>query len=195
VVKNYNEVLYTNKRIETRRLVLRRIKPEDAEDILEYASDAKALEYQAWGGLSTLAEVQALIFDNYLPKLSNILWAIELKETGKMIGTFDLQPNPDHDCIGVGYMLNRRFWGSGYATEALSAMVALCFECLGVNRVGGIYYAGNEASGRVMEKVGMAYEGVSLQEVKIKGIYRDVVRYGIIRSAYFSRRDEHGKKL
>ena len=64
-------------------------------------------------------------------------------------------------------------------TEALSAVLKLCFEKLKLNRVESTHYVGNEGSGKVMAKCGMKLEGVGKQEEKIKGVFRDVVHYGI----------------
>ncbi|HHW11383.1 MAG TPA: GNAT family N-acetyltransferase [Firmicutes bacterium] len=63
-------------------------------------------------------------------------------------------------------------------------MLDLAFSKLGLNRVESTHYAGNEASGRVMAKCGMKFEGKGRQEVKIKGIYHDVLHYGILKEEW-----------
>ena len=65
-------------------------------------------------------------------------------------------------------------------TEALSAVLNLCFEKLELNRVESTHYVGNEGSGRVMQKCGMKFEGMSPQKEKVKGVFVDMVHYGII---------------
>ena len=185
MVKNYNEVLYKNECIETERLILRKFKVEDAEDIFEYASDAATVEFLCWEGLSTLEEAHAAVYNHYWAHPG--IWAIEHTESGKVIGCIDMRLIHDDDKASFGYVLNRAFWGRGYMTEVLRAFLTLCFEKLELNRVEANYFAGNEGSGRVMEKVGMKREGYFPQQEKVKGIFRDCVRYGIIKSDYFGK--------
>ena len=82
-------------------------------------------------------------------------------------------------------MLNRKYWNNGYMTETLELTIKVLFEKYKVNRIESTYYVGNEASGVVMKKCGMNYEGTSPQKLKIKGKYVDVVQYGILARDYF----------
>ena len=183
MVKNYNEILYIHENIETDRLLLRKFRTTDAEDILEYASDPQTLEYLIWQGSFSIEEARANIYDYYWSRPG--IWAVELKASGKVIGAIDLRLNNDDDKAGFGYVFNRSFWGKGYATETLKAVISMCFEHLQLNRVESNHYVGNEGSGRVMQKAGMSCEGVSKQSVKVKGVFHDQVIYGIIRNDYF----------
>ena len=182
MVKNYNEILYKNEQIETKRLILRKFKINDAADILEYAGDPQTVEYLVWDGLSSLEEAVNAIYDYYWS--GNGIWALELKDGGKMIGTIDLRLNHEHDKASFGYVLNRNFWGCGYMTEALSAVISLCFKQLEVNRMEAHHYVKNPGSGRVMEKAGMKKEGYFVKSRKIKGIFHDCVHYGITKDDY-----------
>jgi len=96
----------------------------------------------------------------------------------------DVRVNPDHEKASFGYVLNRNYWNHGYMTEALEAILKLCFEDLELNRVEATHYVGNEASGKVIENCGMRQEGIALQEVKIKGKFHDVVHYGITKDQW-----------
>ena len=186
MVKNYNEVLYNNETIETERLTLRKFRVEDAADIVEYAGDAKTVEFLIWEGLDSIEAARAAVYDYYWSKPG--IWAIELAESGKMIGCIDIRLNHDDDKVGFGYVLNRAHWGKGYMTEALRAVMALCFEKLEANRFEAQHYVGNEGSGRVMEKCGMRREGCLIQGEKVKGVLRDVVLYGITREQYAAKK-------
>ncbi|MBO5306177.1 MAG: GNAT family N-acetyltransferase, partial [Clostridia bacterium] len=79
-----------------------------------------------------------------------------------------------HDCGEVGYVINPSYRDRGIATEALARVMEFGFERLGLHRIEAKYMLGNEASRRVMEKVGMRFEGVNYGGMKIKGIYRDI---------------------
>ena len=177
MVKNFNEILHENYTIDAERIVLRRYKKEDASDVLEYGSDKETMKFLTWDGFATLEEANASIFDYYLSRSG--IFAIELKESQKCIGCIDFRLEPEHEKASFGFVLNRQYWGKGYMTEALNAVLRLCFEKLELNRVEATHYVGNEGSGRVMAKCGMEKEGISKQQVKIKGVFHDVVHYGI----------------
>ncbi|MCL1964288.1 MAG: GNAT family N-acetyltransferase [Firmicutes bacterium] len=184
MVGNYKEVLYDNETLDAQSIVLRKFKKDDAEDILAYASDAETLRFLVWEGVSTIERAKAAIVEYYWS--SPGIFAIELKENKKCIGCFALRMEPEHEKASFGYMLNRRYWGKGYMTEALSAVLRLCFEKLELNRVESTHYIGNEGSGKVMQKCGMKLEGIGRQEVKIKGVFQDVAHYGITRERWGS---------
>jgi ribosomal-protein-alanine N-acetyltransferase len=182
MVENYNELLYDNETLFSERIVLRKFKKEDAGDLLEYASDAETLKYLDWDGSQTMEEALGNITNYYWSRPG--VYAIELKENHTCIGCIDLRLHPEHEKSSFGYVLNRRYWGNGYMTEALSAVLTLCFGKLKLNRVEATHYIGNEGSGKVMVKCGMALEGIGRQEVKIKGIFHDTVHYGITKEQW-----------
>lgn len=182
MVNNVKEVLYDNEVLETGRLVLRKFRKDDVTDILEYGNDPETLAYLDWEGVKTEAEAMQGIVDYYWS--SPGIYAICLKDEEKCIGCIDLRLDLVHEKSSFGYVLNRAYWNCGYMSEALNATLALCFEKLELNRVESCFYVGNEGSGRVMEKCGMKLEGVSRQERKVKGVFVDVVRYGITREEW-----------
>jgi len=184
MVKNYKEVLYDNETLDAKNILLRKFKKEDAEDVFEYGSDEETLKYLVWDGLKTIDDAKAAIIDYYWSQPG--IFAIELKENKKCIGCIDLRLEAEHEKSSFGYVLNRKFWGKGYMTEALSAVLRLCFEKLDLNRVEIVHFIGNEASGKVMKKCGMELEGIFKQEVKVKGIFRDVAHYGITKERWLS---------
>ena len=190
MVRNYNEVFYKNRVLESERLILRRFCEDDAADILEYASDSEVVRWLVWEGLSTMEEARAAVYNVYLSQ--NGYFAIELKKFGKCIGAISIRLVAEHDKANFGFMLNRMYWGKSYMAEALSACITFCFEKLDLNRVEAQHYAVNPSSGRVMEKAGMLREGMAMQSVKIKGIMQDCVQYGLTKDTYLAkRRDFH----
>ena len=180
MVKNYNEILYDNKIINTQNLILRKFKKEDAADVFEYSSDFEVLEFLPWDGYKSVEEAKEDIISTYW-SIPNY-YAIELNS--KIIGCIDINLKTEHEKAGFGYMINRKYWGKGYMTEALSAVLGILFEKVELNRVESTHYAGNEASGRVMIKCGMKFEGIGKQEEKIKGTFRDVLHYGITKEQW-----------
>lgn len=179
MVDNYEKVIKETKVMLSDRIILRTFKEDDCIDVLEFGSDELTLKYLVWNAFKNLNEAKTAITEYYLSRPG--IYAIELKENPKCIGCIEFVMQPEHEKAGLGYVLNRKYWGNGYMTEALTAILTFCFDKLELNRVEATYYAGNEASGRVMEKCGMKYEGVGSKEVKIKGVFHDVIHFGITR--------------
>ena len=76
------------------------------------------------------------------------------------------------------------YWKQGYCTEAARAVLRYGFETRGLNRIGARHLARNPASGRVMQKLGMHYEGTRRQHVLKWGVFEDIVLYAILKSEY-----------
>jgi len=184
MVDDYIEVLFDNNVLVTERLTLRKFTKDDASDVLEYASDVDRFEYLSWKGVQTIEEAQKNIVEYYWSRPG--IYAIELNENKKCIGCIELRLCPEHDKTSFAYILNYKYWNNGYATEALLTVLKFCFEKLDFNRVEALYYDGNDSSGKVMKKCGMELEGVGKQEKKIKGVFRDVVHYGITKERWLS---------
>jgi ribosomal-protein-alanine N-acetyltransferase len=80
-----------------------------------------------------------------------------------------------------GYWLAEPFWGRGLATEAASALLDHLFTAYDVERAQAHYIEGNDASGRVMEKLGMTFEGVRRHALVHRGHFKDVYCYAVLR--------------
>ena len=131
--ENYKEILYSIPTIECEGINLRRHILNDAESILEFASDEETLRYLDWDGVKTIEEARKSIYDYYWS--APFFYAIVTKDTDKCIGTIDIRPDVNNDKMQFGYLLSRAFWGRGYMTQALSAMLDICFNKLNVNKV------------------------------------------------------------
>ena len=95
-----------------------------------------------------------------------------------------IHPAPEHDRAEVGYWIGKPFWGRGLATAALRLLLQFGFETLQLNRIEAGHFDYNPASGRVMEKAGMRFEGVRRQYVWHRDRYKDVRWYAILREDY-----------
>ena len=171
--------------METARLRLRKMRRSDAEDIYAWASDPEVARYVLWDAHGSLRDTREYLryirwlYRHRLPAS----WGIELKETGRMIGTIGVMAwVPDHHCAEVGYSLGRKWWRQGYASEALAELLNRLFAEPGVNRVEAMCDVRNPASARVMEKCGMRREGILRQRVYNKGEAVDVLLYAAVRS-------------
>jgi len=110
-----------------------------------------------------------------------LIFAITLKPAGQLVGSIGLVLRPGHEKAELGYWIGLPFWSQGYATEAARAVIDCGFRTLGLNRIEAHHMAINPASGRVMEKAGMAREGFSPQALKKDGNLHDLVFYGVLR--------------
>ena len=108
--------------------------------------------------------------------------AIALRADGSLIGIVSLTMTNRELWQGeLGYRLGSRFWGQGYATEAAQALVSFGFATLGLHRICAMCHPGNAASQRVMQKVGMQYEGHLREDFRNRdGSWRDSLLYAIL---------------
>ncbi|WP_053228012.1 GNAT family N-acetyltransferase [Spirochaeta cellobiosiphila] len=175
----YDQKLSKIKSLDTQRLTLRWFELSDIKDVFEYASHEEVVTYLTWPPHSDIEYTKKRFPDLFLHKPG--MFAIELKLQKKCIGCIELRIDAPNDKGSFGYVLNQNYWNKGYMTEALARIIDASFTDLELNRVEAIHYVGNEKSGKVMKKVGMKKEGVALKEVKIKGEYRDVVHFGLLK--------------
>ncbi|HZS75690.1 MAG TPA: GNAT family protein [Ktedonobacteraceae bacterium] len=177
--------------IETERLILRQLTLEDAEDFFVCHSDPEAFRYSRHSEETSLQSATHTL--NRLLKWYQdrfmLCWAIVLKENQRFIGRIQMQEWSDiHHSAEVGYRLGTQYWGKGYATEALGAVIAYLFEQTTINRIYASTWAENIASARVLEKAGMRFEGLSRQKRFVKGAFRDTKNYAILREDFFTER-------
>jgi len=184
-VIDYNEILKENSVLKSNRLILRPFTIDDIDDVYLYASDEIVTKYLTWPSYKDMSEIEEVVEKYYIDK--NGVFAIELEAEQKCIGCIDLRLCIEHNKADFGYVLNRKYWGKCYMTEALNLILNFSFSKLELNRVEATHYIGNEGSGRVMQKCGMKYEGTGIQEVKVKDIFYDVVHYAILREEWLIR--------
>ncbi len=109
-------------------------------------------------------------------------FGIFLRETDELCGGIGLNLELEHDRAELGYWIGVPYWGKGIATEAALEVVRYGFEELGLHRIFATCYVGNTASQKILEKLGMKYEGRSVHHVKKWGEYKDVDNYGLLAS-------------
>lgn len=145
--------------IETERLRLRPLRPDDLEALAEVYLDQRVMR---WIGANTREDVeQELVLQaEHQAAHGWSFWAVEERATGRMIGDCGLQPlehrGPE---VELGYDLHPDTWGRGLATEAARAVMEQAFGPLGVDRVVAVVKPDHVASQRVLEKAGLARAG------------------------------------
>jgi ribosomal-protein-alanine N-acetyltransferase len=108
--------------------------------------------------------------------------ALEGRDDGAVLGAIGLRLEPEHGRAEIGYWIGVPYWRNGYATEATRALIAYAFDELGLNRVYAYHFIGNPASGRVLEKAGMRFEGTRRQHTRKGNAFLDSHLYAILRS-------------
>jgi len=102
-----------------------------------------------------------------LTKDPDKIWlAITLRGNGRQIGGIGLRIEQDQLRAELGYWLGVPYWGKGYATEAARELMRHGFEELGLHRIFASHFKHNPASGRVLKKLGMLYEGCQREHIR-----------------------------
>jgi ribosomal-protein-alanine N-acetyltransferase len=114
----------------------------------------------------------------------SVTFAVTTLSGGELCGAVGLAIAPAHERAELGYWIGAPYWGQGFATEAASSVLAFGFQTLGLNRIHASHFAGNTASQRVLEKVGMRHEGPSRQHVRKWNRFFDVENYGLLASEF-----------
>jgi [ribosomal protein S5]-alanine N-acetyltransferase len=170
--------------IDTERLVMREFRASDESDIHAYASDPEVVRLMIWGPNTpeqTRAFLQTVLKAQEQWPRASVSLAMELRSERRMIGAIELRTRDDANrTADIGYGLTRSYWGRGYMTEAVRAILDAAFRQLGFHRVWATCDPRNHASYRVMEKVGMRREAHFRKDAMKKGEWRDSYLYAIL---------------
>jgi [ribosomal protein S5]-alanine N-acetyltransferase len=179
-----------NPTLETERVILRKITLSDVDDVFEYASDNNVSRYTTWESHKTIEDTLAFL-NVVINKYENMQpsdWGIVDKETNKFIGTCGwVYWNVVHNRAEIGYALSRSFWNKGLMTEAVEKVIDFGFNHMNLNRVEARCNVVNGGSERVMQKVGMKYEGLVREQMLIKGSYVNIKMYSILNQEWKAR--------
>lgn len=111
---------------------------------------------------------------------TSVTFAIVRRDNDTLCGAISLGINRQHIRAEMGYWLGVPFWNQGITTEAARAVLHCGFEILNLHRISALHFARNPASGRVMQKMGMRYEGTLRQHIRKGERWEDVVHYAIL---------------
>ena len=113
--------------------------------------------------------------------------AITLREDGRQIGGIGLRVDGQHQHAELGYWLGVPYWDQGYATEAGREMLRYGFQTLGLHRIFASHFKHNPASGRILAKLGMRYEGCQREHLRKWDQFVDSELYGMLRQEWEDR--------
>lgn len=179
-----------SKTLETERLILRKIRIEDARIAFNnWCNNDMVDKYVLWKKHPSV-ETTIKQYEKWIEEYNDektFRWIVELKDNHDLIGTIDVSPRfIKHGSCEIGYCYSDKYWNNGYATEALKAVIKYLFEECEAELVNAEFMENNPASGKVMEKAGMKFEGRLRSRVIDKNnIRNNLVNYSITRNEYF----------
>jgi ribosomal-protein-alanine N-acetyltransferase len=172
--------------LETPRLLLRRPLLSDAADLFEMRSDPQVMQYIPRPLAKSEEDVKELIqmIDGFIESNERINWAIEWKETGKVLGMIGyVNIKPEHYRAEIGYALVRAWHRKGIMREALTETIAYGFNIMQLHTIEAIIDAENIASGKLLEDAGFAQEAYFREDFFHGGKFRNSIHYGLMQPA------------
>lgn len=153
------------------RVRLRDFRPEDVEDVFNYAADPLVTRFAGWEAHSTpydsMAYIRRCLADDWGP----ITFAVEHIAQGRVIGVVDIRIVSRLWGVGeIGYTIGRSYWGQGFNVEAGRLLVDYGFRVLCLRRIQAVCDTANRRSYRTMEKLGMVRER-TIERVRVRNGY------------------------
>lgn len=147
--------------LETERLALRRLTPDDAEFVRELVNEPSWIRFIGDRRVRTAEDARAYLEKGPIAMYRRHgfgLWLAELKATGEAAGLCGLIKRDALDDVDIGFAFLPRFWNRGYALESARAVLAYGREVLELDRIVAITSPDNEASIRLLRKIGLRFE-------------------------------------
>lgn len=147
--------------LETDRLILRRLTPQDAEFILQLMNEPSWLRFIGNKSVRTIEDARNYILKGPVEMYSRLgfgLYLVELKEEGVSIGICGLIKRDSLADVDIGFAFLQKFWGKGYAYESASAVMAYGKRAFGLTRLAAITSPDNYVSIGLLEKLGFNFE-------------------------------------
>jgi [ribosomal protein S5]-alanine N-acetyltransferase len=164
---------------------MRELTTDDALAAFAWGGDRECFMYTPHEAVATVTDEAAFLAAREIeaheqPRVQyhlGIVW----HETDDLVGAGRLGiSSPSHRGGDIGYGVRRDLWGRGIASEAASLLVDFGFRTLGLHRIFAVHHPDNVASGRVLQKIGMRYEGRHRDHMYAHGSWRDSLAYAIL---------------
>ncbi|MCC6140862.1 MAG: GNAT family N-acetyltransferase [Nitrospira sp.] len=175
--------------LKTTRLLLRPFQPSDAAGIQRLAGTKEVAVGTFLPHPYDHGMAEQWIADRQRASDEGIAvsFAITLVDDATFIGSIGLDIVPIHRHARLSYWLGVPYWNRGYATEALRAVLGYGFRQLNLHRIYSPHFEGNAASGRVLQKVGMRYEGRMRAHYIRFDRFVDLELYGMLQQEFTER--------
>ena len=147
-------------RLETDRLILRKLKEDDAEEVYKnWTSDDNVSKYMRWNTHKSIEETKCWLREEEknCKEKNYYTWGIVLKETEELIGSISAIYRNEEERYEIGYGISKKYWNNGYTTESLKKVMDYLINDIGIKKFVCKHAKLNPASGAVMRKVGFKY--------------------------------------
>ncbi|MEV5691665.1 GNAT family N-acetyltransferase [Micromonospora globbae] len=177
--------------IRTRRLTLRPVTMDDLDDVYAYQRRPDVCRWMLGNEPRSREQsresVAAMTNEDALRAEGDVL-TLAAEANGRVTGTVELVWRSQADRTAeIGYVFNPEFSGRGLATEAVAALLGWGFEEFGLHRVYGRCHAGNEASARLMTRLGMRCEARHVESYLFRGEWTDQLVFAMLAREWLSR--------
>lgn len=147
--------------LETKRVILRPLSSEDAQDIYDrWTSDDRVSKYVRWCTHSSVEDTRGWLkmVEENVKSDTSYDWGFFLKDGDYIFGSGGIFYKEDEKCFEVGYNIMHKCWNQGYTTEIVKAILEFATKELGIKEFVAWHAVENPASGKVLEKCGFVYE-------------------------------------
>lgn len=172
--------------LKTDRLLLRQFRLSDAKAVqrLAGAKEIAATTFVPHPYEDGMAEAWIEDQKKDFAAGTGINFALVLAEEDVLIGVIGLEIDRQHRRAQLGYWIGVPYWNQGYCTEAVRVVLGYGFGELGLQRIWAPHFKSNPASGRVLQKAGMKYEGCQREHYVRFDRYEDSELYGLLKREY-----------
>ena len=173
-----------NRSIDSNEVTLVKMEMKYWRDIHSYASLPEVSRYQQWGPNSeedTLTYIKQIIEQAKIDQPSRYVYAIKETRSDRVIGAAELfHIDQINKSAEIGYVIHPDFWGMGIGTLVASKLLEIGFTDLHLHRIHATCDARNIGSARVLEKIGMTWEGKRRHNMLLKTGWRDSLLFGML---------------
>lgn len=174
--------------LKTDRLLLRPFRTEDAQAMFDnWAKDPEVTRFLSWPAYESVDTAHTILAD-WTQQYNNpefYQWAIVLKDLGQPIGSISVVNSDNRvDMAEIGYCIGKNWWGRGIMPEAMKAVMKYLFEEVGMQRIEAGHDPNNPASGAVIRKCGLKYEGTLRRRIRSNRGITDVAWYSMLKEEY-----------
>jgi ribosomal-protein-alanine N-acetyltransferase len=170
--------------LQTDRMLLRRFRPGDVDDVLAYRDDAEFTRYlphipQPF----TRRDAEEFVARN-IEEPWDLLPTFAIVLDGRVIGTVNFEIDPTHQIAMIGFAIGRQHWGKGIGYEAARAALGWAFEAFDLAKIWATTDARHVRSQRLMDKLGMQREGRLRSHERARDGRTDKIYYGLLREEW-----------
>lgn len=174
----------------TQRLLLRQLRPTDAQAVFEIFSDPEVMKFDSHPLYTSLNEAELFIqrmHEGYAQR-HNLRWGITYIGDETVIGTCSFHRfGSGFHCVETGYDLHRAHWGQGVMVEAMAVVLAFGFTDLNCHRIEAVIDTANERSSSLVLKLGFTFEGTLRERYLVGDRFEDENYYALLKSEWLAK--------